>query len=389
VIVAVPVVASGVEGGRTAAAGAPATGAATDVEATLRLAPEVHFLLLAGRPVLFARAAEAVFELHGDASRLAGLLEGGARPSDLVSLVTKSGWPPEEAREIVADLLGDWSRRGLLRMDRPHPAECSAAHEIAGTRFRVSSASPSALGEARLVFREAPDDEALPSYSLLPLLGRVAVRSPSGQVVIATQEEAVPELKSAVIADLLQGCGCMALHAACLVSKGEAILLTGSPGAGKSTLAAALSRAGFDYAADDITLVSDGEALGVCAALTLKEGAQDLLGSAGGGDEPLPFRRRDGVRLAYEWPASIAPAGSFPVRAIVRLDRCPEGDAALTSLDALGALRDLLAEAFSARGSASLAELRMLDRIVAGARLFQIRYSRLADAVALLGDQFL
>jgi len=50
--------------------------------------------------------------------------------------------------------------------------------------------------------------------------------------------------------------GVAALHCACVVRKGQGLLLTGDSGAGKSTLAVALARSGFDFLSDDWTYFS-------------------------------------------------------------------------------------------------------------------------------------
>src|ERR1700730_5749017 len=63
-----------------------------------------------------------------------------------------------------------------------------------------------------------------------------------------------------------------------LLSGGRGLLVSGRPGAGKTTLAVHLMEAGFEYAADDIVLIaSDGRVKGVPFALALKSGAWAMI----------------------------------------------------------------------------------------------------------------
>jgi hypothetical protein len=75
-----------------------------------------------------------------------------------------------------------------------------------------------------------------------------------------TLEDACTYLLGPVIGFVLRLRGVTCLHASAIAIDGQAIALVGSPGAGKSTTAAAFAQGGFSVIADDVVaLAEDGE----------------------------------------------------------------------------------------------------------------------------------
>src|SRR5215469_13092785 len=75
-----------------------------------------------------------------------------------------------------------------------------------------------------------------------------------------TLEDACTYLLGPVLGFVLRLRGVTCLHASAVSVDGRAIALVGSPGAGKSTIAAALAQCGFSVIADDVVaLVADGK----------------------------------------------------------------------------------------------------------------------------------
>ena len=72
------------------------------------------------------------------------------------------------------------------------------------------------------------------------------------------------------------------LHAAVLEKNGRAVVLPGDPGAGKSTLTAALMLSGWRLLSDEITLVDrdDGLLVGLARPVSLKNASIDVIRQA-------------------------------------------------------------------------------------------------------------
>jgi hypothetical protein len=115
----------------------------------------------------------------------------------------------------------------------------------------------------------------------------------------------------------------VALHAACLLSGGRGLLVSGRPGAGKTRLAVHLMEAGFEFAADDVVLIApDGRVKGVPFALALKSGAwamiEKLRPDIG---ESAVHTRPDGKRVRYLNAPRTVYSTSVPVGWIVFIKR--------------------------------------------------------------------
>jgi hypothetical protein len=94
---------------------------------------------------------------------------------------------------------------------------------------------------------------------------RATASVPDGRVVISATEAGPDDiwllsrpLVTLPLIELLKARGLFSVHAAGAVRDGRAIVLPGSTGAGKSTLAVALARAGLEYLGDDMLFLSSG-----------------------------------------------------------------------------------------------------------------------------------
>ncbi|KQW37279.1 hypothetical protein ASD02_36415 [Ensifer sp. Root1252] len=124
---------------------------------------------------------------------------------------------------------------------------------MSGARLRVTSALSRAASvgdqEADLVVQGASCLAARKLREKLPAL-LVEIVGPGKNALVFDPGEAVPALKGHLTDEIIENLGtCTALHGALLANRSGAVLLCGSPGSGKTTLAFAMQR-GFQSHAD-------------------------------------------------------------------------------------------------------------------------------------------
>jgi hypothetical protein len=171
-------------------------------------------------------------------------------------------------------------------------------------------------------------------------------------------------------------------HAACLLLGGKSLLVSGRPGAGKTTLALHLMEAGFDYGADDIVFIApDGSAMGVPFAPALKPGSwamvQKFRPDLG---ETVVHSRPDGKRVRYLKIPHTAPNGTSPVAWIVFIKRAPNGPAKLTPIGQLETMSRLIDGSFSPVGKLTYQGFNARKLTLANANSFELHYSDAAQA---------
>ncbi|HUF74584.1 MAG TPA: PqqD family protein [Gammaproteobacteria bacterium] len=180
----------------------------------------------------------------------------------------------------------------------------------------------------------------------------------------------------------------LSIHGAAVFAGDRCALLPGKPGAGKSTLTAALVASGLGYCTDDFAML-DGDPLmlrGIPLCIGLKEGSWPLLRASIPSLTTLPIRlREDGQQVRYLAPVAeriASPEERFRAAAIVfprivenqpcRLDPLPRSAALLRIAEGgYHLLGGLDAETFEAM----LTWVRSLD-------CYELSYSALKEAVA-------
>jgi hypothetical protein len=170
----------------------------------------------------------------------------------------------------------------------------------------------------------------------------------------------------------------------------EAILRSGAPGAGKSTLAAMVAAASphLRLAGDDIVLFDprSGLVMGVPLPLTVKSGSWDRLSQVVPGLAALaPVLRADGQWLRYAplpgSPGELAAPSWARVAGIVDLRREDGVVAGLVPQSPIDCLGRLLEEGFVHDGRCTSAQMRGLARMVDNAETCILRYAE-ADQAA-------
>ncbi len=181
------------------------------------------------------------------------------------------------------------------------------------------------------------------------------------------------------------------IHGAAAMYGRRLVLFPAAAHAGKSTLTVHLAAAGRRIFCDDVLPIHPrthrGIALGIVPRLRppLPDNVSDEVRRFVDARAGHGYRNRLYVSLRGR---ELAPLGaSAPIGGVVLLERRPTGPARLTDVDPADALETVILQNF-ARDVPAMAILDTLDRVVRKARCFRLRYSRTADAVAVLEDRF-
>lgn len=178
------------------------------------------------------------------------------------------------------------------------------------------------------------------------------------------------------------------VHAAVLERGGRALVLPGQPGAGKSTLAAALALSGFRLLSDEMALIrlGDGRLQPVPRPVSLKEGSIDLIRGLSPSAllGPPAHDTAKGTVAHLRAPAeAVAAATLTAAPGFVVFPRWQSG--ARTELEPRGHARSLfeLAEQSFNYDTLGPRAMHVLAPCVEASRCFDFRYSRLSEAVTL------
>ncbi len=198
-------------------------------------------------------------------------------------------------------------------------------------------------------------------------------------------EQIGPELKILLTDLALESLDGIALHTALLETGGDALLLVGMPGAGKSTLSVALGRSGFGLEGDDIAaLHADGRASALPFPATVKDGSWPLLAPLCPELEEKPAFLRPDDKIVRYLPLSAEPEPPRrPVRTVLCLDRSSSRPAGLEPLGVEAAMAALLEGAWSEDERLSTRAFTALTACIGGARFFRMTYDSLEEAIEL------
>ena len=358
---------------------------------TLHLARSASLVELGGRAALFSESCQTLFELNAPAKAAALRLTQGISYHGLVASLIEAGADEAPAAQSARALIVRWSQAGLVS------AECAPAPEkahhhiplsIVGMRVDVQVDDARCRDLITSSFGKLARHEGQPigTYRIRDADSLALISRDGKPTRIVEWSQFIPTLKACLIDDILHATPRIALHTACLVRDGRCLLLSGAPGAGKSTLAVALAQAGFGYVADDVTLLTEGGlAQGLPFHPTLKVGAWKLLPDHRNEIDRSPIHQRlDGEQVRYLSLPTPPGADALPVGWIALLRRQKDATATLEAVDVVRVLSELLGGAYSRSGRINGQELKMMITMVSAARCFELRYSALKDAVDLL-----
>lgn len=363
-------------------------------DATLRPSDSASFFLLGDRSVVFCERTQKIYELNQTAAYIWCRLEEYAPLETICSELARSGIDPGLARRHVRNALRNWLKLGLIEAGHDFDPDAVAFARSFNLRIadfdmtiRVTSER---LGHLFSVFDHlvAPAHESAHTLAMIEADGLVHVFHNRLSVMCCDEAELVPSIKAYVTEQLVRASAPnIVFHAACLIRGDRSILISGRPGAGKTTLALRLVETGFSFAADDIVLIApDGSATGVPFAPAVKSGAWDTVKDFRPDvTDAITHRRTDGKRVRYLPPKRIARHASYPVGTIVFLKRALDVTE-LRPLDPVKAMRKVMEASYAMDGKLSLAGCRTLNRMLTNASSFELTTSTLSETAAAIAQ---
>jgi Coenzyme PQQ synthesis protein D (PqqD) len=351
----------------------------------LRPVAGASFALLDDRPVLFSEAVQKIYELNQMAAYIwCSLLD--RKPAEAICQdLTKFGLDRAAAQDCVRQALQNWLKLGLIEVDWKLDETHAFAARVGKLAVNIRTSSERLTQLLKPLFGQSSEanDSIEDTYEIVELDRQVHIFHNRACIARCESNELVPTLKAHITEQLTLKCSPdIALHAACLLSGGRGLLISGHPGAGKTTLAVHLMEAGFAYAADDIVLIGpDGRATGVLFAPALKQGAWTIIRKLRPDlGKSAVHSRPDGKRVRYLNAPRGNGNGNVPVGWIIFIKRAPNIRAKLAPLGQLETIRRLIDGSYAPDGKLSHQAFHAMKRTVADARSFELRYSDAAQA---------
>ncbi|WP_424627933.1 hypothetical protein [Bradyrhizobium sp. SYSU BS000235] len=353
----------------------------------LRPVDGASFLLLGDQSAVFSEASQKIYALNHIAAYIWCQLEEGETLHGIRDGLVRSGVAANLADKYVSQAMRMWHKVGLLRPDWQFDHEVipfvrSFNIHIAGFTATMRIATER-LADLLTLFdhQSVPMQDGRHIIDVVEADNFIQVFHNNHGAFCCDPNELAPTLKAYITDQLVAASPPnVVVHAACLRRGGKNLLISGRPGAGKTTLSLRLAEAGFTYGGDDITLVApDGTAAGVPFAPAIKPGAWEIVSQFRPDlDEAVIHRRPDGKRVRYVRPERID--GSYGPVGWILFIRRGRGPAKFTQLDRIEVMRRLMDGSYSPGEKMTLAMCNALKQAINGADCFELSYSDSAEA---------
>jgi hypothetical protein len=352
-----------------------------------------HLARIRNQNILFSPSRQALFALNDMAGDIWRSLQEGMLPEAISSEIASRGVDPQQAVEHVDAAVRQWERQGLIglpptRLSTSSRDQVSQVVAIAGCRVQIvypaAHAFPAAAVFRHLEVQEAVADVVL---KLVEYGDRIHLFRHQQWILSCSPDELAVALKGQLLTEVLERAAYeLAIHAAALIRNDRMLLLCGSPGAGKTTLALGLLHSGFGFAGDDVTLLdSIGCGAGIPFAPAMKTGALPILAKYWPDLDATPvWRRPDRRRVRFLVPREFVSSSPRKVGWVVLLRRRANSSAALTPVNTVDALRGLLNGSFALGGELTNTAFDVLTKLIESATVYCLTYFRLEDAIALM-----
>jgi Coenzyme PQQ synthesis protein D (PqqD) len=365
---------------------------AIDKQYVLRRDQGAAFFLMNDQKVLFSESTQEMYVLNDLAAYIWCRLEEKQKVSEICADLVKSGVSGDDAKKYVNEAVWHWLKFGLLRLEHEctgSSTSCPAMHslnvDIGGLRVTLNVANERLMQLFGPVFEHLPSSAEEPHciLEINEMEGMTLIFENRATVICCRVNEAVPLIKAYITERICRlDATRVVFHAATLIHNNKALLISGAPGAGKSTLSTRLLEEGFEYAGDDIALIGlDGEVRGVPFALTLKRDSWKLVSHFRPELESLAIHDRpDQLKVRFLVPQRIASRETSAASWIIFIRRTPFGPSALEPLSRTEVMGRFIKSSYSPGGKLTLASCAALRRTIAGAISFELTYSNLEGA---------